>query len=113
MGQDPEIVDHSQGHDGGPHAGQLAFAFGLAHDGVVGGDDGGDHHVRHAIGVDPGYPFDVGQGPDGDGGGRVASRVPAHAVAHGHQMLPGEGGVLVVVPHVADVGYGAGTQDEG
>ena len=39
----------------------------------------------------------------GDGGGDVASRVPAHPIGDEEQVLPGEAGVLVVRTHAADV----------
>ena len=113
VGDDPVAGHQRHRGDGGAHAGEFAFALGLADDGVMRGHDGGLHHMGNrrdiAVGV---VPFDVGQRPDGDGGCRVAAGVTAHAVADGDEMLAGEGGILVVRAHGAHIGHRGGIQEQ-
>lgn len=43
---------------------------------------------------------------------RIAAGVTAHAVAHGDEMLAGEGGILIVRAHGAHIGHRGGIQEQ-
>ena len=113
MGDDPVAGHQCHCGNGGAHAGKLAFALGLADDGVMRGHNGGFHHAGDRLDVATGVILlDVGQRPDGDGGCRIAAGVTAHAVAHGDEMLAGEGGILIVRAHGAHIGHRGGIQEQ-
>ncbi len=113
MRQHPVARDHRHGGDGGAHAGELAFALRLADDRVMRGHHGGGHHVGHRLHVALRVvAFDVRQRTDGDGGGGVAARMAAHAVADGDEVLAGECGILVVGTHRAHVGHDGGIHEQ-
>ena len=62
MGDDPVAGHQCHCGNGGAHAGKLAFALGLADDGVMRGHNGGLHHAGDRLDVATGVVLlDVGQ----------------------------------------------------
>ena len=109
----PVAGDQCHCSDGGAHASELAFALGLADDGVMRGHNGGFHHAGDDLDITAGIVLlNMSQRPDGDGRCRVAAGMTAHTIANGDQMLAGEGGILIVRTHGAHVGHSGGIQEQ-
>lgn len=113
MREHPVPLHQRDRRDGRAHAGQFAFALGLADDGVVRGQHRGLHHRGAGVDVQLGVvAFDMRQRTDRNRGGRVAAGVASHAVADGHEMLTGERRVLIVAADRAHIRNGRGIQEQ-
>ena len=113
MREHPVPLHQRDRRDGRAHAGQLAFALGLADDGVVRGQHRGLHHRGAGVDVQLGVvAFDMRQRTDRNRGGRVTAGVASHAVADGYEMLTSERRVLIVAADRAHIRNGRGIQEQ-
>ena len=95
------------------HAGEFAFMFRFADNRIMRSHHGGFHHLRHsfhtALLV---ILFNMSKRTNGDGGRGIAAGMTSHAVAHGDQAFPGEGGILVIAANRTDIGNGGRIKEQ-
>ena len=114
MREHPVPLHQRDRRDGRAHAGQFAFAFGLADDGVEARPAPRSPSSWRRSGRPSlvSSRFDMRQRTDRNRRGRVAAGVASHAVADGHEMLTGERRVLIVAADRAHIRNGGGIQEQ-